>query len=100
MARLRIVWSLEAKEELCRILQYYNKITGNKKFSKKLNRMIQSSLKLVSLYPYMYRATAVKDTRVFVCEYFKIYYSLNADFIYVEAVFGSRQNPTKDFFYQ
>lgn len=95
MAKLKVIWSKEAKENFQQIALFYNHLTGNAKYSTRLFRMMKDSLRLASRYPYMYPATSVQDTRVFVCEYFKVFYSVNKDFLMVEAVFDTRQNPDK-----
>ena len=66
MAQLKIVWSKEAQDNF---LQFR--------------------------YPYMYPATSVQETRAFVCEYFKVFYSVYDRYILVESVFDTRQNPSK-----
>ena len=66
MAQLKIVWSKEAQDNF---LQFR--------------------------YPYMYPATSVQETRDFVCEYFKVFYSVYDRSILVESVFDTRQNPSR-----
>ncbi|MBQ4589202.1 MAG: type II toxin-antitoxin system RelE/ParE family toxin [Bacteroidaceae bacterium] len=95
MAKLKIRWSLRATSELNRILTFYNVRNGNSKYSRSLMTMIKDCLKLVTKYPHMYQATAIEDTRAFVCEYFKIYYSIHDAYVEVEAVFDIRQDPEK-----
>lgn len=74
---------------------FYALRNGNAKYSRSVMKMIKDTLRLVAKYPLMYRSTFVPDTRVFVCEYFKVYYSVRATCIEVEAVFDTRQNPDK-----
>lgn len=95
MAKLKIVWSKEAQDKFHQIALYYNHQTGNSKYSSKLYRMIKDSLSLAARYPYMYPATSIQGTRVFVCEYFKIFYSIYNEMILVESVFDTRQDPKK-----
>ena len=71
---------------------------GNSAYVRKLLQMITGTLRLVSSYPYMYRAASAPDTRVFVCEYFRIYYSVHSDYILVESIFDTRQDPIKDLY--
>lgn len=95
MAALKVRWSARATSELNRILMFYALRNGNAKYSRSVMEMIKDTLRLVAKYPLMYRSTSVPDTRVFVCEYFKVYYSVRATCIEVEAVFDTRQNPDK-----
>ena len=95
MAQLKIVWSKEAQECFQQIALFYYRRMGNAKYSNRLYRMMRDSLRLAARYPYMYPATSVKETRVFVCEYFKVFYSIYDGHILVETVFDTRQDPEK-----
>lgn len=95
MAKLKIIWSKEAKEKFQQIALFYYQRTGNSKYGTRLYRMMHDSLKLAARYPYMYPATSIQKTRVFVCEYFKVFYSICDGFVLVETVFDTRQDPTK-----
>ena len=95
MAKLKIIWTDEAKMKFYQIAQYYKSQTGNSKYSNKLYRMMKDSLHLAASFPLMYPATSVQETRVFVCEYFKVFYSINKESILVETLFDTRQNPDK-----
>ena len=95
MAKLKVVWSKEAQDKFQQIALYYNRCTGNAKYSVRLYRMMKDSLRLAARYPYMYPATSIQDTRVFMCEYFKVFYSVNKEHLLVETVFDTRQEPNK-----
>lgn len=95
MAKLKIIWSVEAQERFQEIALFYNACSGNMSYARKLYAMIKNSLKLVAQYPYMYPASSVQNTRTFVCEYFKVYYSVHAGYIFVETIFDTRQDPAK-----
>lgn len=96
MAKKEVVWSLKAQSDFEKIFSFYLMQTGSSKYPLKLLRMIESSLKLISVFPFMYRATTRENTRVFVCEYFKVFYLVTSDIIFVESIFDSRQNPDKN----
>ena len=76
MAGLKIIWSEEAVQCFHQISSFYCSQAGNSAYVRKLLQMITGTLRLVPSYPYMYRAASAPDTRVFVCEYFSIYYSV------------------------
>lgn len=95
MVKLKIIWSEEAKERFQQIALFYYQRTGNSKYSNRLYRMICESLRLAAHYPHMYPATSIQETRVFVCEYFKVFYSIHNGFILAETVFDTRQDPKK-----
>ena len=95
MGKLKVIWSVEAKDKFLQIAQFYNQRNGNAKYSTRLYRMMKDALRLAARYPFMYPATSIPETRVFVCEYFKVFYSIHQDCLYVETVFDTRQDPNK-----
>lgn len=96
MAKLKVVWTETAVIVFRQILTYYAIRNGSAKYSLSIRKMVNDVLKLVSKYPYMYKATSTfPDIRVFHCDYFKVYYRVSEDSIFVEAVFDTRQDPDK-----
>ncbi|WP_291592849.1 type II toxin-antitoxin system RelE/ParE family toxin [Bacteroides sp.] len=95
MVGLKIVWTETATIILQQILTFYRVRNGNSQYSRSIYRMINDVLKLVTKYPYMYKATSVPNVRVFHCEYFRVYYRVLDEYILVEAVFDTRQDPGK-----
>ena len=95
MARLKIVWTETATIVLRRILTFYRVRNRNSKYSRSIYTMINDVLKLVAKYPYIYKATSVPNIRVFHCDYFKVYYRVLEEYILVEAIFDTRQDPDK-----
>ncbi|MBS6237151.1 MAG: type II toxin-antitoxin system RelE/ParE family toxin [Bacteroides sp.] len=95
MVKLKVVWSPTAVDQLQQIILFYNTRNNNTKYSQYIVRIIKESLKLISCFPYMYRATSLPTTRCFPCEYFRVYYSIYSEHILVEAVFDTRQDPEK-----
>lgn len=98
MAKLKVIWSEEATQRFQQISSFYCSEVGNPAYVRKLLQMITGTLRLVASYPYMYRAASAPDTRVFVCEYFRIYYSVHSNHILVESIFDTRQDPIKDLY--
>jgi len=47
----RIVWSLTAQQDRKNILEYWNDRNKSKTYSKKLNELLKSSIKLISTHP-------------------------------------------------
>ena len=64
MAGLKIIWSEEAVQCFHQISSFYCSQAGNSAYVRKLLQMITGTLRLVSSYPYMYRAASAPDTRV------------------------------------
>lgn len=95
MVGLKIVWAETATIILQQILTFYRVRNGNSQYSRSIYRMINDVLKLVAKYPYMYKATSVPNVRVFHCDYFRVYYRILDEYILVEVVFDTRQDPGK-----
>lgn len=95
MVGLKIVWTETATIILQQILTFYRVRNGNSQYSRSIYRMINDVLKLVAKYPYMYKATSVPNVRVFHCDYFRVYYRVLDEYILVEAIFDTRQDPGK-----
>ncbi len=96
MAKLKIIWTPEAIGQLQLIFKFYNVRNGSSTYSKSLHRIIKDTLRLVASYPYMYPKTSYHEKRYFSCEYFKVFYSVHAQMIVVEAIFDTRQDPEKN----
>lgn len=56
----QIVWTNKAKKELMKILEYWMDRNKSNTFSKKLNKLIENQLLLISQYPEMGRKTDIK----------------------------------------
>lgn len=63
MAR-RIIWSNRAIKERQEIFNYWNNRTHSKTYSKKLNRLFQQAIDLLSNYPQIGRKTTDKSARI------------------------------------
>lgn len=63
MARIKIEWSIEAKEDLIDILQFYIDRNGNSNYSKKLYVKINKNIKLLSNNPFLGIRTDDPDIR-------------------------------------
>ena len=86
MAKLKIVWTETATIVFQQILTFYNVRNGNTQYSRSIYTMVRDVLQLVAKYPYI---------RVFLCDFFKVYYRVLEKQILVEAVFDTRQDPDK-----
>ena len=98
MAKLKIRWTETAIVEFTRMLTFYDVRNGNTKYSRSITKMVRDSLKLVVRFPQMFRAVdaeELSDVRIFHCDYFLIYYRIKEECIEVEAVFDTRQDPSK-----
>ena len=66
MARIKIEWSVEAKQDLVDILQFYIDRNGNSLYSKKLYAKINKNIKLLSTNPLLGIRTENPDIRALI----------------------------------
>lgn len=66
MARLKIEWSLEAKNDLISILNYFLVRNKSATYSKKLNKKINAAVKLLSINPDLGIKTDLENVRYFI----------------------------------
>lgn len=93
MARHKIVWAKEAKEDLFSILDFYNSRNGNKNYSKKLFSKINKSIGLVAKAPFLGKATDEAYVRVLITEDYAILYEIFDALILVQMLWDCRRNP-------
>jgi len=92
MAR-RIIWSKESLENKYSIFEYWNTVTGNKKYSIKLDELFNISVELLSIYPKIGRKSDHKDIRVKVVKKYLIIYEIFDTQIGILTIWDSQQNP-------
>jgi plasmid stabilization system protein ParE len=89
----RIIWTSHAEFVFSEILEFYYKRNGNKIYSKKLYLELIQILNLLKKNPYLGKETNAEKTRVFIKNYFKIFYRIEPDEIIVFMIWDCRQNP-------
>ena len=93
MAKRKIVWSKEAKNDLIKILNFYNERNGFPKYSIKLNNRINKSLQLVSKYPNIGTESDYQSVRVIITGDYQIIYEIFDQLILVIMLWDCRRNP-------
>jgi plasmid stabilization system protein ParE len=68
---------------------------GNKEYSKKLNKNIQTTINLIAINPFLGRKSDFENIRVFVLKTYKIFYQVENDAITIHLIWDTRQNHDK-----
>ncbi|NGM63597.1 type II toxin-antitoxin system RelE/ParE family toxin [Sphingobacterium sp. SGG-5] len=92
MAKRKIVWTEKANLERKEILEYWINRNKSKSFSVKLNRLIISDLKLLSLSPFIGRKTKIENVRVKIVRDYLIFYEILKEEILVLTVWDGRRD--------
>lgn len=95
MAARRIVWTDSAKLQLKAIFEYFNFKNKSKLYSRKLNSLIQSELKILIHQPTIGKKTTSIHIRGLLVENYYIFYEINEIHIIILAVWDTRQNPKR-----
>lgn len=89
----QIIWSIKAKTELLKVLEYRIERNGSNTFAKKLNELIEEDLKLLSEYPDIGRETDIPAVRVRVIQKYLLYYEFNKEAIFILTFRHQKRNP-------
>jgi plasmid stabilization system protein ParE len=93
MAKRKIIWSDFAKKCFEEILDYYFKISNNKKYSNTLSRNIKSLTSHLKDKPFLGKRADKENLRVIVHDIYKIYYEVTETQIEIIVFWDSRRNP-------
>lgn len=94
MAKRKIEWSREAKNDLFTILKFYKERNGSTSYSIKLNYNFNKSLQLIANYPNIGTETNYKTVRVLITGDYQIIYEVFDQLILVIMLWDCRKNPT------
>ena len=92
MAR-RIIWTERAQKDRIAIFDYWNKRNKSFIFSRKLNELINESLRLISKHPLIGKRTYKENIRVKVLRDYLIIYELTTNELVVLSIWDCRKNP-------
>lgn len=95
MVARRIVWSSSAKLQLKAIFEYFNFRNKSKSYSLKLNRLIQTELKILLQKPTIGKKNNSINVRGLLIENYYIFYEINETHIIILSVWDTRQNPER-----
>ncbi len=91
----QIVWSRLAHNDRIKILEYWTKRTKSTRYSRKLNRLFNDAVELISRYPQMGKKTEMENIRVKVVRDYFLTYRETEKAIEVLTVWDTRQDPEK-----
>jgi toxin YoeB len=95
MAEKRIIWSNNAKNELRKVLEFYNERNGSKKYSLKILAETEGLLKTLSKSEFIGRLASNKKTRVIPMKVYLIFYEINENSIEIVSFWDNRQDEHK-----
>lgn len=98
MAKRKIEWSVEAKESLLNILDFYTERNGNKTYTNKLLRQIKKSISFISTNHFIGKNTDEEKTRVLFKGHYGIFYEVKDKVIEIQLVWDNRRNPGELFY--
>lgn len=93
MARRKVEWSFDAKNDLQDILEFYIYRNGSKTYSIKLNGLINKSIKLIIKNPNIGTRTDYESVRALITGDFQIIYEIFDQIILIVMVWDCRRNP-------
>lgn len=89
----QIIWTERAQKERVELLNFWIKNNKSTVYSRKLNELIQRSLRIISNYPMIGKPTRIKNVRVKILSNYLIIYEVEPQKIIVLSIWDSRQNP-------
>ena len=89
----RLIWSVEARNSRKTIFDYLNNRNKSKVYSRKLNLLFNTNLKIVIQLPEFGKPTFREDSKFIVVSHFEIIYKINPNEIVVLDIWDTRQNP-------
>jgi addiction module RelE/StbE family toxin len=92
MAR-RIRWSPRAANDRIQILEYWIERNRSVTYSKKLNKMLNDAVQLISDRPEIGRQTNYLNVRIKIVRDYLIYYRIREDALEIITLWDGRRNP-------
>jgi plasmid stabilization system protein ParE len=89
----RLIWSIEARNSRKNIFDYWNNRNKSKVYSRKLNLLFNSNLKIISQLPEFGKSTFQENTKYIIASHFEIIYKITPNEIVVLDIWDTRQNP-------
>ena len=93
MAKREVIWSLRAKNDRIKILEFWIENNKSVEYSRKLNTLFIDAVKFISEYPTVGKLTEDKKTRVKIVRDYLIIYEVHKSVIIILTIFDSRRNP-------
>lgn len=89
----QVVWTVNTKSELTDILKYWVTSNNSKKFSERLNLLIERELMLISKFPEIGKSSDVKNVLVKTIQKYLLYYELIGETLFALTIRHGSRNP-------
>jgi toxin YoeB len=89
----RLIWSVEARNSRKNIFDYWNNHNYSKIYSRKLNLLFNTNLKIILQLPEFGTSTFEENTKFIIVSHFEIIYQITPNEIVVLDIWDTRQNP-------
>ena len=90
-----VVWSIRAQEDRKKILEFWIKHNKSNSYSKKLNSLFKTAVKLIIEHPHIGKPTDWDNIRVKIIRDYLMIYEVTDSKIYIHSIWDSRQDPEK-----
>jgi len=91
----QVIWSRTAHNDRIKILDYWIKRNKSSAYSKKLNKIFESTVELISKHPNIGKQTEIEGIRYKVIKDYLFTYRETVEFIEILTIWDSRQDPFK-----
>jgi toxin YoeB len=91
MAR-KVRWSLAAQEDRKAIFTFWNKHNQSNLYSRKLNRLFNDAIAILSKFPFIGRKTAIPDVHIKLVRDYLIVYEVSDDALIIHRIWDGRQD--------
>ena len=91
----KVIWTIQAKNELFDILDYWKKRNQSILYSQKLFQLIQNQINLIILFPEIGRKTNFENVRIKNIKDYLLFYEIKNSKLYILTIKSSKQNPNK-----
>ena len=93
MARREIIWSLRAKNDRLKILEFWIEHNKSSSYSRKLNILFKDAAKFIAEFPTVGKLTSDKKARIKIVRDYLIVYEIQQSSVTILTIFDSRRNP-------
>jgi toxin YoeB len=95
MAKREVIWSIRAKNDRLKILEFWIENNKSALYSRKLNILFKEATNFISEYPTVGKQTDDKDVRFKIVRDYLMFYEINESAVVILTIFDSRRNPEK-----
>jgi len=89
----RIIWSPNSLADRVRIFDYWFQRIGDKKYSRKLDSELKSTIKHLARFPQIGRQIDGREERFIVKDFYQVFYLETVNEIHILHLWDSRRDP-------